>query len=361
MSANGWVRHQVGDFTLDIAWRAEPGAVMALYGPSGAGKSLTLRTIAGLTRPAEGHIELDGDVVFDHQTGIWTPPHRRGVGFMPQEYGLFPHLTVVGNITYGLRSDDSRGRAAELIGALSLEGLEHRRTWELSGGQRQRVALARALAIQPRVLLLDEPFAALDPELRRAVRQEIRDVLMSSQVPVILVTHDAEEALALADRVQIVDNGRTVAEGDPIVTLRQPASPRIARLAGVENVLRLRVHSIQAEDGEMVCRVGDSETYLETPLAEAREGDEVSIGIRASDIILARDAPSGLSARNVLEGAVTAVEPNAPGHDVTLDCGEGLILVSHVTRRAVTQLGIAQGARMWAVIKASSCYIMAAE
>ena len=361
MTASGWVRHQVGAFTLDIAWRAEPGAVMALYGPSGAGKSLTLRAIAGLTRPADGHIELDGEVVFDHQAGIWIPPHQRGIGFMPQEYGLFPHLTVMGNITYGLRGDDSRGRAAELINVLRLDGLERRRTWELSGGQRQRVALARALAIQPRVLLLDEPFAALDPELRRAVRQEIRDVLMSSSVPVILVTHDAEEALALADHVQILDGGRTVAEGDPVATLRQPASPRIARLAGVENVLRLRVHRIQADDGEMVCRVGDSETYLETPLAEAQEGDEVTIGIRASDIILARDAPSGLSARNVLEGTVTAVDPRSPGHDVTLDCGAGLTLVSHVTRRAVTQLGIAQGARMWAVIKASSCYVMVGE
>ena len=361
MTASGWVRHQVGDFTLDTAWRAEPGAVMALYGPSGAGKSLTLRTIAGLTRPAEGRIELDGEVVFDHEAGIWIPPHKRGIGFMPQEYGLFPHLTVMGNITYGLRGDDSHGRAAELISVLRLDGLEGRRTWELSGGQRQRVALARALAIQPRVLLLDEPFAALDTELRRAVRQEIRDVLMSSSVPVILVTHDAEEALALADHVQILDGGRTVAEGDPVATLRQPASPRIARLAGVENVLRLSVHHIQAEDGEMVCRVGDSETYLETPLAEGREGDDVTIGIRASDIILARDAPSGLSARNVLEGTVTAVVPRAPGHDVTIDCGAGLTLVSHVTRRAVTQLGIAQGARMWAVIKASSCYVMAGE
>ena len=269
----------------------------------------------------------------------------------------------MGNITYGLRRDDSRERAAELIRRPEpLKGWSKGGRGSYPGGQRQRVALARALAIQPRALLLDEPFAALDPELRRAVRQEIRGVLMSSQVPVILVTHDAEEALALADRVQIVDGGRTVAEGDPVVTLRQPASPRIARLAGVENVLRLRVHRIQAEDGEMVCRVRDSETYLGNAVGGSARGRRSvdrhpCIGHHPGPGMRPAGCPPGTCSR----GTVTVVEPHAPGHDVTFDCGEGLTLVSHVTRRAVTQLGITQGARMWAVIKASSCYIMAAE
>ena len=362
MSARGWVRHRIGAFSLDVAWSVDSGAVTALYGPSGAGKSLTLRAIAGLLRPDEGSIELDGETVFDHKSGVWLPPHRRSVGFLPQEYGLFPHLTVAGNVTFGAGRRAVRERAAELISVLGLTGLEDRRVWQLSGGQRQRVALARALATQPRVLLLDEPFAALDPELRRAVRQEIRQVLTSFSIPVILVTHDADEALALADHVRIMDGGRIVAQGDPMVTLRQPAAPRIARLAGVENLLRLRVRRLQPEDGAMLCEIdGDSSLVLETPIAEAREGDEVTIGIRASDIILAGDAPTGLSARNVLVGTVTSVTPRSPGHDVTIDCGSGLSLVSHVTRHAVTHLNIGPGARVWAVIKASSCFVLAGD
>ena len=360
MSARGWVRHGIGSFELDVAWDVEAGTVTALYGPSGAGKSLTLRAIAGLVRPDEGRIELDGSVVFDGAAGLWTPPHHRRVGFMPQEYGLFPHLTVAGNIAYGAHGPESQARAVELTRSLDLQEFKDRRVWELSGGQRQRVALARALATNPRVLLLDEPFAALDTDLRRAVRQEIRQVLTASQSPVILVTHDAEEALALADHVQIIDDGRIVAEGDPVTTLQQPAAPRIARLAGVENVLRMRVASLQPEDGAMICQtLGESPQTLETPLAEANEGDEVTIGIRASDVILASTAPAGLSARNILEGTVVSVAPRSPGYDISVDCGSGLLLLSHITRHAVTQLGVSDGAKIWAVIKASNCFLMA--
>ncbi len=362
MSARGWIRHRIGAFSLDVAWDVDPGTVTVLYGPSGAGKSLTLRAIAGLVQPDEGRIELDGAVVFDSAASLWTPPHRRRVGLMPQEYGLFPHLTVAANIAYGAHDPASQSRAAELTRALDLQELQGRRIWELSGGQRQRVALARALANRPRVLLLDEPFAALDSELRRAVRQEIRQVLTASRVPVILVTHDAEEALALADHVQIIDNGRIVAGGDPVATLRQPAAPRIARLSGVENLLRMRVARLQPEDGAMLCEtLDDSPLTLETPLAEARQGDVVTVGIRSSDVILANSEPQGLSARNVFAGTVTAIEPRSPGHDVTVDCGAGLTLVSHVTRHAITQLGIREGARMWAVVKASSCFLLADE
>ena len=362
MSARGWVRHRIGTFSLDVSWDVEAGSVTVLYGPSGAGKSLTLRAIAGLVHPDEGNIELDGAVVFDHEAGLWVPPHHRRVGLMPQEYGLFPHLTVVANIAYGAHDPDSQARATELTRTLDLEELQNRRIWELSGGQRQRVALARALATQPRVLLLDEPFAALDSELRRAVRQEIRQVLTASHVPVILVTHDAEEALALADHVQIIDNGRIVAEGDPVTTLRQPAAPRIARLAGVENLLRMRVAGLQPEDGAMICEtLDDSPLILETPLAEAQEGDVVTVGIRSSDVILASSEPQGLSARNVFAGTVTSIEPRSPGNDVTVDCGGGLSLVSHVTRHAITQLGIHEGAQMWAVVKASSCFLLSGE
>ncbi len=362
MRARGWVKHRIASFSLDVAWDVDVGTVTVLYGPSGAGKSLTLRAIAGLIRPDEGRIEMGGLVVFDRAAGLWMPPHKRGVGFMPQEYGLFPHLTVAGNITYGAHGPASLQRARELTSTLGLEGLESRRIWQLSGGQRQRVALVRALATQPRVLLLDEPFAALDSDLRRTVRQEIRQVLTASRVPVILVTHDAEEALALADHVQIIDRGRIVAEGDPVTTLQQPAAPRIARLAGVENLVSMRIVRRQSEDGIMICHtLGEPPLPLETPLADARDGDAVTIGIRAADIILANSLPSGLSARNIIPGIVTSVMLRSPGFDVLLDCGSDLLLTAHVTGHAVTQLSISEGAHMWAVIKASNCFVLAQE
>lgn len=363
MTTRGWFHYQVGSFTLEMTWDVAPGTVTVLFGPSGGGKSTTLRAIAGLTRPQEGRIELGDEVVFDHAAEVWTPPHRRRVGYLPQEYGLFPHLTVAGNIGYGVHDGNgaaTKKRVTELIETFHLDGLESRRMNELSGGQRQRVALARALASAPQVLLLDEPFAALDLELRRTVRHEIRDILTSSAVPVLLVTHDAEEALALADHVQIIDHGRTVAEGEPLAMIGQPPQPAIARLAGVENLLNLTVESVHPQDGVMICRHGEK-TRLETPLAEAQPGTQVTVGIRAGDVILANEAPRGLSARNTLRGTVVGVEPRAPGYDVTLDCDEGLPLVGHVTRRALDELGITVGSEAWAVIKASSCYVLQSE
>ena len=359
----GWARHRIGDFQLDTAWDAPSGSVTVLFGPSGAGKSMTLRAIAGLLRPEEGHVEVGGRVVFDSDRREWAPPHRRRVGYLPQDYGLFPHLSLIQNVQYGLPRNaldqDARlARAREIVRTLGLEGLEHRRPASLSGGQRQRTALARALASAPDVLLLDEPFAALDEDLRRTVRHEIRLVLQSSSVPVLLVTHDAEEALALADRVHIIDRGRVVASGDPFALIRQPAKERIARLSGVENLFSMRVVSIHPAEGTMVCQDQSGTVRLYVPAtADAQVDDQVVIGIRAADVILARDEPVGLSARNLLSGVIHAVEPRIPGFDVSLE-SNGLRIVAHVTRQAVDALALRPGMGAWAVLKASSCYVL---
>lgn len=361
----GWARYRLPGFTLDTTWEAPPGTVTVLYGPSGAGKSMTLRAIAGLVRPHQGHIEVGDAVVFDSETGIWTPPHRRRVGYLPQNYGLFPHLTVVGNITFGLKRGNDDGasghaRAMELVRTFHLEGFEQRRPDALSGGQQQRVALARALASDPLVLLLDEPFAALDLELRRTVRREIRDILTSSRIPILLVTHDAEEALALADRVQIIDLGTVVAAGNPLDVIEQPPQERVARLTGIENLLHMTVASVHAREGTMTC-LTNGDVGLETPFAvDSQAGTEVTIGIRAADIIIATTEPTGLSARNVLPCTVVSLDPHAPGYNVMLDC-HGLLIVAHVTRSAVEELDVRVGRPIWAVIKASSCFVLQRE
>ena len=361
----GWVDCRIGSFELEVDWSIEPGEVLVLFGPSGAGKTTTLRAIAGLLRPRRGHIEIGGRAVFDAASDLWVPIHQRHVGYLTQQYHLFPHLTVARNIAYGLRNQpDSavRKRVSELVSTLQLGGLEERRPWELSGGQQQRVSIARALAPEPDLLLLDEPFGALDVELRRVLRRELRSILARSPIPVLLVTHDREEALAMADSVQVIDEGVTIARGNPLEILGQPGQGRVARLVGVENLFHLSVESRNRRDGTMMC-IGDN-LRIEVPLDEPApapgpdrlDGDQVAVAIRASDIILADRELTGSSARNRLRGVVTSVELRAPGYEVTLDCGQPLRC--HITGAALEEMKIQTGLTLWAVFKASSCFIV---
>jgi len=363
--AKGWVKCRVGGFYLEADWQIEEGQVLVLFGPSGAGKTTTLRAIAGLIRPEEGRVELGGRVVYDSAADISVPVHGRQVGYLTQQYHLFPHLSVTQNIAYGLskrRQPDARATVQQLVRRLRLDGLEDRRTWQLSGGQQQRVALARALATSPQMLLLDEPFASLDAELRRVLRGELRAMLVESPIPVLLVTHDREEALALGDAVEVIDDGTIVDRGEPLRVLGQPGRGRVARLAGVENLLAMTVESRNPQDGTMICAGGG--IRLEIPLDAAPAGHNdapeqtrnILVGIRSSDIILASEEPRGTSARNRLAGTVTSVEPRPPGYEVTIDCG--VPLRTQVTGAAMSEMGIIPGQSIWAVFKASSCFLV---
>ena len=360
--ARGWVSYRVGEFCLETEWEVLPGQIMALFGPSGAGKTTLLRAIAGLLRPQDGHIEVGGRVVFDRAQNIWAPPHQRRVGFLTQQYHLFPHLTVAGNIAYGLprrNSRETRARVQELVASFHLEGLESRRPNEISAGQQQRAALARALAPDPAALLLDEPFTSLDTELRRALRRELRDSLARANIPVIMVSHDIEEAVSIGDLVQVISDGKPQITGNPLQVLGQPGQGRVARLVGVENLLKLRVASRHTRDGTMVC-VGDglfAGLQLEVPLGDPAPGDAVTVGIRASDIILADAEPKGSSARNRLSGIVSGVELRPPGYEVTLSCN-GADLKCHITGTSLNEMGISPGMNLWAVFKASSCFLV---
>ena len=199
-------------FSLDVALSADSPTV-ALLGPSGSGKTLTLRAVAGALRPDTGRIVVDGEVLFDSTLGIDLPPQRRGVGYVPQEYALFPHLDVAHNVGFGLRgtSANARRQTAEMLEAVGLRGVERRRPNELSGGQRQRVALARALVLQPKLLLLDEPFAALDASVRSSVREQLRELQRSLGFRALLVTHDPND-LDPADQVFVYEEGRVVSK-----------------------------------------------------------------------------------------------------------------------------------------------------
>ena len=365
---SGWLHCRVGGFELNLDWDVGPGRALVLFGPSGAGKTTALKAMAGLVRPLAGKVQIDGIPVYDSSRNLSLAPHRRRVGYLTQQYNLFPHLNVMRNVSYGLRQEDGNGkrhRTMELLENFELQGLEQRYPWELSGGQQQRVALARALATEPRVLLLDEPFAALDLGLRRTVRQELRTMLSRNPVPVILVTHDREEALALGNEVQVIDGGQTIARGIPIDVLGQPGQAAVARLVGVENLLRMRVSSRQPRDGTMrLSMLGRGRSiFLEAPLdtgtANSRNNEWVTVGIRASDIILSSRDPVGSSARNRLPGTVVGIEPRPPGYTVELDCG--VPLLCHVTGASLEEMEIRVGHQLWAVFKASSCFLVDAD
>jgi len=231
---------RLADFTLDVAWSAGDG-VAGLFGPSGAGKTLTLQCLAGLIRPDAGRIVVGGRVLFDAALGVDLPPQQRRVGYVFQGYALFPHLTVADNVAFGLRDRprvERARRAADVVQRLGLGGLERRYPRELSGGERQRVALGRALAIEPALLLLDEPLSALDAPLRRALRDELRALLSEVGTAAVVVTHDFTEAYRLADRIVVYDGGRVVQSAPRAELLWQPASESVARIMGIPNVLQ---------------------------------------------------------------------------------------------------------------------------
>jgi molybdate transport system ATP-binding protein len=229
----------VPGFRLDVEWSAGTG-VAVLFGPSGAGKTLTLSCLAGLITPTAGRIVVDDHVFFDSAAGIDVPAQARRVGYVFQGYALFPHLTVADNLGFGLRDrprDERAQRVRRVVEQLGLGGLERRYPGELSGGQRQRVALARALAIEPALLQLDEPLSALDAPLRRALRDELRQLLSAFGTAAVVVTHDFTEAYRLGDRIVVYDAGRVVQSAPRSELLWQPASEAVARIMGIRNVL----------------------------------------------------------------------------------------------------------------------------
>jgi molybdate transport system ATP-binding protein len=351
---------QRDDFHLQVDLETA-GGVLVLFGPSGAGKSTILQAIAGLLTPRAGEITLGGEVLFrrDRQgPKVNLPARHRRAGYVFQDYALFPHLTALDNVAYPLwHRPGAKDRALNQLRRVDLADLAHRYPHQLSGGQQQRVAIARALNAAPRILLLDEPFAALDLETRRRLRSQIKRILEETNIPTILVTHDREEALALGDEVQVIDRGRQLERGRPLNVLGQPGQGRVARLVGVENLLPLSVIARLPQDGTMLC---GGLLQLEVPLSDFSVGDMVTVGIRASDIILATEEPRGSSARNRLRGRVSAVELRPPGYQVRLDC-QGTALQCHITGRSLEELGITEGMELWAVFKASSCFLVGRE
>jgi molybdate transport system ATP-binding protein len=325
-------------FALELA--LEVGAeTVALVGPSGAGKTSLLRAIAGLSRPARGTISSGADVWFDHASGIDRRPEQRSVGFVFQDYALFPHLNVQQNVTFG------GGEANGLLRRLRIEHLARAKPPELSGGERQRVALARALARDPQVLLLDEPLAALDPHTRSGVRAELHDLLRELGLPALLVTHDFEDAAVLADRVGVLVEGRLRQLGAPADLLGTPADAFVATFAGA-NVLAGIAEP--GADGLTAVRLDERTTIYSTD----ETFGAVDVVVYPWDVSLAL-AEHADSALNLIAGDVLSVARIGNRVRVRLEA-----MTAEVTARSAERLELRPGAHVVASFKATATRLL---
>ncbi|MGK4584181.1 ABC transporter ATP-binding protein [Kitasatospora sp. HPMI-4] len=335
-----------GTFRLDMPLTAAPGEVLALLGPNGAGKSTALRALAGLLPLTEGHLRLDGSVLEDPATGLHTPAESRPVGVVFQDYLLFPHLSALDNIAFGLRCrgadrKTSRAQARPWLERLGLAEHGDSRPRALSGGQAQRVALARALAVRPRLLLLDEPLAALDARTRLEVRAELRRHLAEFEAVAVLVTHDPLDAMVLADRLVVIEGGRVVQTGTPSEIARHPRTDYIARLVG------LNLYQGTA-DGHTVTLPGGEKLATTEELT-----GPAFVAFPPTAVTLHRTRPQS-SARNVWQLEVAGLDLH--GDQVRVDLTGELPLTADLTPAAATELDLAPGTRVWAAVKAAQTH-----
>ena len=350
MSLQAQIRATVGSFDLDVDLTIAPGELVALLGPNGAGKTSVLRALAGLLPIDAGHIALDGLVLDEPAIAIRLPVEQRPIGMVFQDYLLFPHLSVLENVAFGLRSRGV-GRAAATARALSwldrvgLGPAANRKPGSLSGGQAQRVALVRALATDPALLLLDEPMAALDVSTRVELRRELRQHLESFRGVRLLVTHDPVEAMAMADRLIVLEQGRVLQSGSPAEVTQRPRSRYVADLVGVNLYRGQADHgSVRMSGGQVLAAAGV-------------EAGEVFAVIHPRAVSVHRAKPEG-SPRNVWQGRATDIDLQGDRVRVRL---QGLpSIVAEVTPAAVRELGLDRGDQVWIGVKATEVIVYAA-
>ncbi|HVN27394.1 MAG TPA: molybdenum ABC transporter ATP-binding protein [Candidatus Binataceae bacterium] len=346
-------------FALEANFDA-PAGITILFGRSGSGKTTLLNCLAGLMHPDRGRIALDSRTLFDADSGVDIAPAKRAVGFLFQDLALFPHLTAQQNVEYGLAkipAKERRARASAMLDTMRVGNLAARKPAQISGGEKQRVALARALVTDPSMLLLDEPLAALDAIAKSSIIADLREWNAAHGIPIIYVTHSLEEAFAVGEAVLVLEAGRVIARGNPFKVLDAPRQETIAQLAGFENIFDATVSAIHEERGTMTCVIGECGLELEAPLTHAQAGDRLRVAIRAGDIMIAKQPPHEISARNVFPGNITAIRTE--GHSIILAVDAGRSFQVRMTLGARDDLRPAVGARVWLVIKTYSCHLVA--
>jgi molybdate transport system ATP-binding protein len=348
------------DFTLEVDF-CVPQGVTILFGASGSGKSTTLRAIAGILQPDEGQISIDEQIFFDSRKRINLPIRKRRVGYVFQNLALFPHLSVRGNVEFGMKDLPSRHRhqrAVEIVAGLKIEHTMNRKPREISGGEAQRVALARALASAPKVLLLDEPLSAIDEATKSDILTDLKILNRDLQLPILYVTHSRDEAVTLGERVIVYEKGRVVASGEPLEVFRLPVTRSVARLTGVKNMFTGLVTAKNEAGGTMTVAIKDpsGNCRIEIPFADHRLNEQLTIAIPASDILLATRELQAVSARNILRGQIVSIEEK--GNHTEIRVKSGVMWSVSVTRQAVNELHLSAPQEVWLAIKTHSCLLL---
>jgi molybdate transport system ATP-binding protein len=354
------VRLELSSFPLEVAARAER-RVTGIFGPSGAGKTSLLEVIIGLRRDARGLVEMDGAVWLDSERGIFVPPEERGIGYVPQEGLLFPHLDVRGNLLAGASARGRRlvigdAELGHIAALLEIDALLDRDTATLSAGQRQRVALARAVCSRPRLLVLDEPLASLELPLRRRILPFLRRLRDELELPILYVSHEPLEIQALAEEVIVLREGRLVAQGPPARVLADPEVFALAPDEEYENVMTALAGP--AEDGEGRSVDLAAGLALRVPSFGGAEGSTVLVSVPAQQVLLAIEPPRGLSAQNVLPAVVRDVRPAGGLRLVASELRPGgPELVAELTPRACAGLDLHPGREVFLVVKQTGCRV----
>jgi molybdate transport system ATP-binding protein len=351
MNADIEIKHSLGDFRLDAAFSVSSPGVTALFGPSGAGKSTIIQAVAGLMRPQEGRIVIDGETLFDSTRGIDVPARARRIGVVFQDARLFPHLSVRRNLLFGWRRAPERAATHDIDHVVSLLGLGPflaRRPRNLSGGERSRVALGRALLMSPRALLLDEPLAALDAARKAEILPYLERLRDQVKIPILYVSHALDEVARIADRIVVLDHGRVLAEGSLF-----DISARLDLLTGTELFTGTILQAVveRHDTDYALTQLGIGGEHLIVPHLARAVGETVRVRIDAQDVMLALARPDGISANNVLAVTIVAVNfSEGPHADVQLALGEAR-LTARITRRSAERLNLKPGDAIFAVIK----------
>lgn len=343
------LRHRTGNFMLDVDFAIERPGVTALFGPSGAGKTTTVNAIAGLLRPKEGRIAIDGETVLDSSANLFVPARQRRTGYVFQDARLFPHLNVENNLRFGWRRTSPRADKAqfdEIVGILGLSSLLARRPAGLSGGEKSRVALGRALLASPRILLLDEPLAALDAQRKQDIFPYLDRLRDLQRLPMIYVTHSTDEVARLADGLVVLNAGRVAAQGSVFDLLSDPALGALVPSHGAVFPARVAGHRA---DGLTALTFDGGCLYV--PRLARPSGVLLRVRLKADDIMLAREAPRDISANNVLPAEILSVHAGtAEKAEIRLRCG-GVKLLSHITRASRERLALSPGQHVFAIVK----------
>lgn len=345
------MQHQLSDFSLNVSFEA-PRGITALFGASGTGKTSVVNAVSGLLRPDQGRIILDGEPIFDTAMKINIPPHKRRLGYVFQDGRLFPHLSVRQNLMYGARyaPPEAAGPSFdEVVDLLGIASLLDRSPGPLSGGEKQRVAIGRALLSRPRMLLMDEPLAALDSARKEEILPFLEKLRERTDIPTLYVSHSVAEVARLATSVVMLDNGHVTQAGPAEKVLSDPATVRQLGLREAGSVLPAKVQT-HHPDGLTELTVSGGRLFL--PKIDQPEGSTTRVRILAHDIMIARNYPKDISALNILPGEIASLrQGSGPGMIVQIKCGDDLFL-ARITRRSAEAMSLKPGAHVHAVIKA---------